>query len=200
MFCPQCGTETHESLKFCKQCGTNLRRVQNAIGRGGSGLKLEADLELAALDMEREERSHKRKRLPEEKRLEEIKAGVITTSVGFAFMVFLYFLFDAISRIVGPDVAPILRAIPLAGLIPFMVGLGIIFNGLFISKRIVELKGRQETRDERQPSLFVVPNTPPVSRLTEGSQTPASDFSVTEPTTTKLREPVEAKASRDTGK
>ena len=37
MFCPNCGTETREPLKFCKQCGVNLRREQGVLGKGGAG-------------------------------------------------------------------------------------------------------------------------------------------------------------------
>jgi hypothetical protein len=204
MFCPQCGTETHEPIKFCKQCGTNLRRVMGVMGKGGAGFKAAEtdDWNRAALEEWREEKAARKKKTPEEKRFEEIKAGVITGSVGLGVFIFLNVLFPAIARIVPDDVAPIIRAIPFAGLIPLLIGLGIIFNGLFISKRIVELKRRQEQGDQPMPlrdqqmPLFNVPNTSPVARLAESSQSPVSDFSVTEPTTTKLREPVPS--ARDT--
>jgi len=193
MFCPQCGTETNEPIKFCKQCGTNLRRVMGVMGKGGAGFKTSepVDWEKAELEERREKRVARNKKTPEEKRFEEIKAGVITSSVGLGVMIFLGFLFAAISQTVNDDAAWILRAIPFVGVIPFLIGLGIIFNGLFISKRIVELKRRQEQRDQPMP-LFTVPNTSPVSRLAESSQSPVSDFSIAEPTTTKLREPVPA--------
>jgi hypothetical protein len=78
-----------------------------------------------------------------------------------------------------------------------MIGMGIIFNGLFVSKRIVELK-RQQGPQGQQAQLFSAPETSPVARLVEPSQSPVSDFSVTETTTTKLREPVAAPSPRDT--
>ena len=197
MFCPQCGNETHEPIKFCKQCGTNLRRVMGVMGKGGAGFKTTEpdDWNRAAIEEWREEKAARKKKTPEEKRFEEIKAGVITSSVGLGVMIFLGLLFAAISQTVDNDTAWILRAIPFVGVIPFLIGLGIIFNGLFISKRIVELKRRQEQRDQPMP-LFTVPNTSPVSRLAESSQSPVSDFSIAEPTTTKLREPVPS--ARDT--
>lgn len=199
MFCPQCGTETNEPIKFCKQCGTNLRRVMGVMGKGGAGFKTSesVDWNRIAIEEYREEKAARERKTPEEKRFEEIKAGVITGSVGLGVMIFLGLLFGAISQTVNPDVAWILRAIPFVGVIPFLIGLGIIFNGLFISKRIVELKHRQEQRDQPMP-LFNAPNTSPVARLTESSQPPVSDFSIVEPTTTKLREPVSASAPRET--
>jgi hypothetical protein len=122
---------------------------------------------------------------------------VITSCVGLGLMIFLNVLFDAIANATHGPGADILRSLWAAGLIPFMVGLGVLFNGLFVSKRVVELKRRQELTDQ-QPPLFSAPNTSPVARLAEPSQSPISDFSVTETTTTKLREPVSAPSPRDT--
>src|SRR6266511_3991800 len=141
----------------------------------------------------------RKKKTPEEKRLEEIKAGVITSSVGFGLMVFLSLLFDAIASTVDGPASNILRTLLVVGLIPFMIGLGVLFNGLFVSKRIVEVKRQQEQKDQQSP-LFSAPDTldtSPVARLVEPSQSPISDFSVTETSTTKLREPVAAPSPRD---
>lgn len=189
MFCPQCGTETHEQLKFCKQCGTNLRRVQGVLGKGGAGFKTNeaVDGHRLALEEYQEEREHKRKKSPEEKRLNEIKGGVITACVGLGVTIFLFLLFSAIANTAPEPERDILRAIPFAGLIPLLIGLGIVFNGLFISKRIVELKRRQE-QAEQPPRLFPVAETSPVQRLAEPGQQSISDFSIVEPTTTKLGE------------
>ena len=79
MFCPQCGTESLQQLKFCKKCGTNLRRVQGVLGNGGAAYaanQIGDEWEREALEEDRE----RRKRSPEEKRLNEIKSGVITRS------------------------------------------------------------------------------------------------------------------------
>lgn len=189
MFCPQCGTETHEQLKFCKQCGTNLRRVLGVLGKGGAGFKANeaVDWNRVALEDYQEEREHKRKKSPEERRLNEIKGGVITACVGFGVTVFLFLLFSGIANAAPEPERDILRAIPFAGLIPLLIGLGIIFNGLFISKRIVALKQRQE-QAEQPPRLFPIAATSPVQRLADAGQQPISDFSIAEPTTTKLGE------------
>ncbi len=196
MYCPSCGIEASEQTKYCTKCGVNLRRVKGVLGKGGAGVREENDWQRATLEDWKAEREKRRKKTPEEKRLNEIKAGVITSSVGFALMIFLSFLFDAIaSTIDGPE-SNILRSLWVVGLVPFMVGLGILFNGLFVSKRIVDLKRQQERKDQQSP-LFSAPETSPVARLVEPAQAPISDFSVTETTTTKLREPVAAPSPRD---
>jgi hypothetical protein len=197
IYCPSCGTEASDQTKYCTKCGVNLRRVKGALGKGGAGAKKGDDWELWWVEERRSRNEARKKKTPEEKRLEEIKAGVITSSVGFGLMVFLSLLFSAIaSTIEGPG-GNILRSLWAVGLIPFMIGLGIIFNGLFVSKRIVELKRQQERQCQLAP-LFSTPETSPVAQLVEPSQSPISDFSVTEITTTKLREPVAAPSPRDT--
>jgi hypothetical protein len=197
MYCPSCGTEASDQTKYCTKCGVNLRRVKGVLGKGGASVRDGDDWGRATLEDWKAEREERRKKTPEEKRLNEIKGGVITSSVGLGVMIFLSLLFDAIaSTTVGPA-SNILRSLWVAGLIPFMVGLGILFNGLFVSKRIVDLRRRQEPKDRQSP-LFSAPETSPVARLVEPSQSPISDFSVTEPTTTKLREPVAAPSPRDT--
>jgi zinc-ribbon domain len=199
MYCPSCGTEVSDQTKYCTKCGVNLRRVKGVLGKGGAGVKRGDDWEPFWLEERKARNEARKKKTPEVKRLEEIKAGVITSSVGFGLMVFLSLLFNAIaSTIEGPG-GNILRSLWAVGLIPFLIGLGILFNGLFVSKRIVELKRQQEQKDQQSP-LFSAPNTldtSPVARLVEPSQPPISDFSVTETTTTKLREPVAAPSPRD---
>jgi len=197
MYCPSCGIEASDQTKYCTKCGVNLRRVKGVLGKGGAVVKQGDDLEQFLLGERKARGEARKKKTPEEKRLEELKAGVITSSVGFGLMVFLNLLFDAIaSTIEGPE-GNILRSLWAVGLIPFMIGLGIIFNGLFVSKRIVELKRQQELKDRQSP-LFSAQNTSPIARLVEPSQSPISDFSVTETTTTKLREPVADPSPRDT--
>ena len=199
MFCPSCGNETREPLKFCKQCGVNLRRIQGVMGKGGAGAKSDSPANWAqvALEEYREERE-RRKKTPEEKRLNEIKAGVITASAGLGGMIFLSFLFEAIANTMGPDpAANILRSLWAVGLVPFLVGLGMTFNGLVVSKKLVELK-RQEERSAPQPLFSAVPGTSPIPQLPGVAQSPIGDYSITEPTTTKLREPVPVSSPRDT--
>jgi len=204
MYCPSCGTESGDQTKYCTKCGVNLRRVKGVLGKGGAGSWEGKDgppawLEArnAKIEEMKKRRDERRKKTPEEKRLDEIKGGVITSSVGMGLMFFLNVLFDAIANAAHGPGADILRSLWAVGVIPFMVGMGVLFNGLFVSKRVVELKRRQELADQQTP-LFSVPSTSPVARLAEPSQSPISDFSVTETTTTKLRDPGSAPSPRDT--
>jgi hypothetical protein len=92
-----------------------------------------------------------RKRLnptPEEKRLTEIKEGVLTIFTGVGAMIFLYFFFEAVAKRAGEG-ADIVRSLYWLGIVLVLVGAGMIFNGLFISQRLLKPK-EQET----QPPLF----------------------------------------------
>jgi hypothetical protein len=171
--------------------------VRGVLGKGGANVRKGDDWEPFWLEERKARNEARKKKTPEEKRLEEVKAGVITSSVGFGLMIFLSLLFDAIASTVGGPASNILRTLWVVGLIPFMIGLGVLFNGLFISKKIVEVKRQQEQKAQQSP-LFSAPNTSPVARLVEPSQSPISDFSITETTTTKLREPVSVPSPRDT--
>jgi hypothetical protein len=170
--------------------------LKGVLGKGGAGIREADSVEKFASGTGNLDRKSLRKKSPEEKRFNEIKGGVITTSVGLGLMLFLHELFEAIANTVQGPASEILRSLWAVGLIPLLVGLGILFNGFFIGRRIVELKRRQE-REEPQPPLFSAPNTSPVARLAEPSQSPISDFSIAEPTTTKLREPMAAPSPRD---
>lgn len=185
MFCPSCGTESTGEIKYCTKCGVNLRRIKGVMGKG------------ATLDRDRadwvgwvEELAGKRKKSPEEKRLDEIKTGVIVSCAGLGGIVFLAFLFEAIANTASGPEANILRAIPAAGLIPLLVGLGMIINGVIIGKRIVQVRQEEARANQRPQPLFVTPDTAPVAQLPEGAQSSVADFSVAEPTTRSLREPV----------
>lgn len=201
MFCPNCGTETREAIKFCKKCGTNLKRVQGVMSKGGAGSSANqsADWNQWWIEEHQEKREQNKKKLPEEKRLEEIKTGVITASVGLAISIFLNLFFEAIASASGGPEAIILQRIWAVGLLPLFIGLAIIFNGLFISKRIVDLK-KQSQMDIPQPLFASVPNTSPVAQLNEAEPSQLADYSITEPTTTRLREPVPVSSPRDTNR
>jgi hypothetical protein len=195
MFCPNCGTQIYEPLKFCKQCGTNLRKVQGALDQSSGGGFDWNKTWVAEILMSEEERERQKGITPEIKRLNEIKGGVITTLVGVGAMVFLRIFLSAVAANEPPDDAEILRNVWLAGLVPFLIGLGLIFNGLFISKRIVELHKQQQMQAPPPPPPLGAPDT---GQIAEPAAPPLSGFSVTEPTTTRLQEPVPARSPRDT--
>lgn len=189
MFCPQCGTNQGDDLKFCKSCGANLSAVRQAVTAPEPQTKTEWTNTWVRYQREMEmlKQERKNRESPEEKRITEIKAGVITSCAGIGLMVFLYFLMHGI--IAGGQVpfgaAQILGSIWIAGLIPFLVGIAILINGVFVSKKLVELKKLQEKETERR--LASVRDTsdelsPPADWHESGSHRP----SVTEHTTRQL--------------
>ena len=134
MFCPGCAIQLTDDTKFCKNCGANLRGVREAMTMRGEQFDWSKTW-VADMFMSQEERERRRGITPEHKRNNEIKGGVITTLAGLGAMIFLYYLLGAVANNEpNPGDAEIIRRVWLAGLVPFLVGIGILFNGLFLSK------------------------------------------------------------------
>ena len=154
MLCPRCGSNQSDEVKFCKSCGANLQAVRDVLAGRDPGNKFEwgdtwvAEMfrsgqanELRKLEMER--------RLgitPEVKRYNEIKAGVITSSVGVGVAIFLFVFMQGLVNVVGVEAQQILPYLWVAGVIPFVVGLALIINGLVVSKKMVEVQERAMRR------------------------------------------------------
>ena len=203
-----------EELTFCKECGANLYAVRQVVDRPHYRLvtRLHNWLSLNEKSTKSltgtgpgwlrrfqssEETVRRQQALeiahgltPEVKRYNEIKGGIITGSVGVALMIFLYVFMQGI--IIGGkvpnDTAEILSRIWVAGVIPVFVGLALIFNGVFISKKALA-------------SSKLAPNS--TSEL-NGDETPAlrsantaefqpANFSVTENTTRHLNQKEESR-------
>lgn len=192
MFCPRCGSNQSEDLKFCKVCGANLYAVRQAVETRDTGDKFDwSKTWVAEMFMSGEQseirRAEMERRLgitPEVKRYNEIKAGVITASVGIAVSIFLYFLMQGIilSGGVPPSEAEIVSRVWIAGVIPLFVGLALIVNGLFVSKRQAEIARRARGSD----LLDREENPQAVSPADNPGFIP-SGFSVTEHTTKHLK-------------
>ena len=199
MICPRCSSNQSDDIKFCTSCGANLQAVREAL-EAPDGKKFDwsntwvAEMfmsgqanELRKLKMER--------RLgitPEVKRYNEIKAGVIVSSVGIGVMVFLFVFMQAIAR-QSPDAdAEILRHVWISGFIPFMVGLALIINGLFVSKKMVQVM----ERGQKGTNTLDEGTAPRGLRPAETNEfIPANMSSVTDQTTRHL-ENVERKVNR----
>ncbi len=187
MFCPKCGNEANAEVKFCRKCGANLQGVQEAMtGRGSKPIDWDKTWVKEML-LSQEERERRQGKTPEVKRMEEIKGGVITASVGIGVMIFLYNLLGAVAASEGGKDALILENVWLCGLVPFFVGLALIFNGLVVSKRIVKLK-QQQLDELREAQARTLP-TANTNQLPEVETPHSSPYSVTERTTYHLQQP-----------
>lgn len=154
MVCPRCASNQSDDIKFCTFCGANLQAVRDVLDAPEAARKFDwgdtwvAEMfrsgeaaERAKLEMER--------RLgitPEVKRYNEIKTGVILCSVGVGLAIFLFVFMQGIVGKVDPEAAEIITRIWIAGVIPFMIGLAFILNGIVVSKRIVEAMEREQNR------------------------------------------------------
>ena len=202
MFCPNCGSTQSDDLKFCKSCGANLASVRTALLSRESSEKFDwSKTWVAEMLMSGEEsvrRAAEIERLqgitPEVKRRREIKAGVITASSGIALMVVLSVLMEGIiiSGRISDLAAEILSRIWIVGLIPLLVGLALIINGMFVSK-----KNEKPNVHQTEPGTGELNSTASVDFLppAETNQLRAGvPFSVTDETTQHLKEPIERKA------
>ena len=191
MLCPRCSSNQLDGIKFCTACGANLEAVREVLERQESGKKFDwsdtwvAEMFMSgkAAEMRKLELERRMGITPEIKRYNEIKAGVIVSSVGIGLSIFLHVFMKGIAGNAGAEEAEILTRIWVVGIIPFMVGLALIINGLVVSKRIVEAMEREQ---RRTPELDEVP-TPRGLRPGDPSEfIPAGIGSVTEQTTRHL--------------
>lgn len=192
MFCPGCGIQITEEIKFCKNCGANLRGVREAMMARGEQFDWSKTW-VAEMFMTEEERERRRGVTPEQKRNNELRAGVITTAAGVGAMIFLYFFLGTVARVEGGREAEIISRVWLAGVVPFLIGLALLFNGIFLRRRELQSHERESRALSEQTPL---PNQIPAkttSQLLMDAETNAAsraDFSVTEDTTAHLPEKV----------
>src|SRR5438128_7895807 len=140
MFCPSCGSEERQASQYCRACGTDLRPVRVSIERPdsitASAVSAREEIGRAVAEKIREvEDSRDLKRVaedvlpqiekflesPEEKRLRRVRAGVVVaaTGVGAGLLILLM-------SINAHDLIPFISL----GVITFLIGLGMIINGL----------------------------------------------------------------------
>ena len=193
MFCPRCGSNQSEELRFCKGCGANLFAVRQVVDTRETGEKFDwsktwvAEMFLSAEENKKRKEELERERgiTPEVKRYNEIKAGVITCCVGLALAIFLNVFMEGIilGEKTSHDAAAILSRLWVAGVIPFFVGIALIINGLFVSSKLVEL-----ARRAGQPGATVLDGGTEARSLrpADTNEFIPSNFSVTEETTKHL--------------
>jgi hypothetical protein len=151
MYCPSCGSEERQLSKFCRACGTDLRVVRNSLEHPDaitqSAVSAREHIGMAVADKIRQMSSAKdlekvaedilppfEKFLesPEEKRLRRIRAGVITAAIGLGATIITFLM--AMDK---GDIFPFMTP----PLVTFLVGLGIIINGMMFTVPRKKLPG-----------------------------------------------------------
>ena len=151
MYCPSCGSEERQLSQFCRACGTDLRIVRNSLEHPDaitqSAISAREHIGMAVADKIRQMSSAKdlekvaeevlsqfEKFLesPEEKRLRRIRAGVITAAIGLGATI-VVFLMALDKMTIFPFVTP--------ALITFLVGLGLVVNGMLFTVPRKKLPG-----------------------------------------------------------
>ncbi|HEY0761949.1 MAG TPA: zinc ribbon domain-containing protein [Pyrinomonadaceae bacterium] len=151
MYCPSCGSEERQLSQFCRACGTDLRIVRNSLENPDavtqSAISAREHIGMAVADKIRQMSTakelervaedvlpHFEKFLesPEEKRLRRIRAGIVTSAIGLGATIVVFIMaMDKVDLI--PFIAP--------ALVTFLVGLGVILNGLLFTVPRKELPG-----------------------------------------------------------
>jgi hypothetical protein len=201
MFCPGCGFQANDDLKFCRQCGANLHGVRDAMSSRSNGDKFDwSKTWWAEMIYSPEELDRRRGVTPEEKRLtveknrlNEIKGGVITGLSGVGVMISFYFFFGAVAEQAGNG-ADIIRNLWLLGIVPTLIGAGLLFNGFFISRRLVKLN--EQLLQTAPPRTLTALSAKTTDRLVFDAPT-SGGAGVTEDTTAHLTEPVAAPMRRE---
>jgi hypothetical protein len=161
MYCPTCGSEERQISQYCRACGTDLRVVRRGLEQPdsitASAVSAREQISRAMAEKIREmEGSRELKQVaedvlpqiekflesPEEKRLRRVRAGVITAAsgLGAALVIFLMSL-------QAHDLIPFIAL----GLIGFLVGLGLVINGLVFTVPRKTLADRsEEARSQRE--------------------------------------------------
>jgi hypothetical protein len=197
MICPRCASNQHDNVKFCTFCGANLEAVREVLAVKDADKKFDWSETWVAEMFRSGEVAEQRKRemerrlgiTPEVKRYNEIKAGVIVSSVGVAVAIFLHIFMQGIAQSVPPNEAEILTRIWVAGFIPFFVGLALIINGVVVSKKQAEIMEREIRRLNNQEGTTPELNAgqaPRSLRPAETNEFIPTPFSVTDQTTRHL--------------
>jgi hypothetical protein len=148
MYCPTCGSEERQPSQFCRACGTDMRAVRLTLERPddvtASAVSAREQIGMAiaekireaegARDLERVAEDvlpHIEKFLesPEERRLRRARAGVVTTFTGLGVGILLLLLLLVSNR---EAAVLVIGGLGLA-VVTFLIGLGLIFNGMFFT-------------------------------------------------------------------
>lgn len=203
MFCPGCGAEDNQSNQFCRVCGSDLRVVRTAllrpdsvtasasaareeIGRAFADRIRSADrkVDLSAVAEEVLPQIEKFLESPEERRLRRMRQGSVTAAIGLGTTVAV--IGAAILFRLSQDNIALVQIFSILGVITFFIGLGLMINGIFLSRTTRHLPDAEFGNDGLNSRGHKA--APPTSDLKLQEAKPESFISVTEPTTRHLEE------------
>jgi len=196
MNCPRCAVRQTDDVKYCTSCGANLQAIRDVLAGREPEKEFNWDESwLAAMfrsgEINEQRKLEMERRLgitPEVKRYNEIKAGVITSAAGIGVAIFLFIFMQGVAANAGGNAPEILTRLWVAGMIPFMVGLALIINGLVVSKKQAEIMEREIRRAKGLPEQ-PAEDQPPQPRTLAPADTNEfipTHFSVTDQTTRHL--------------
>ena len=192
MFCPGCGVKEERPVQFCRTCGADLRAVRTSLEQpdlitaSAIAAREEIGRAVAAMIKETDELKELEDVLPavekflespQERRLRRVREGVITAAAGLgAALVFLLLSLakhDAVF-LVG------------VGLVAFLVGLGLIINGLAFT--VPKQNALEHSPDEQPQNMLYrsASSTGGTQRNLPPEQPAIQPASVTEQTTRHL--------------
>lgn len=199
MYCPTCGSEERQLSQYCRACGTDLRSVRISLERPdtitASAVSAREQISTALADKIRQmESSHDLKRVaedvlpqlekflesPEEKRLRRVRTGVVTAAVGLGATLVIF-----LASLEAHDLIPFIAL----GLIAFLIGLGILINGLVFTiprKTVADRSAEAQAQKELDTRIRNSVIAQPVTNELDSSSYPAVRSSVTEHTTHHL--------------
>lgn len=200
MFCPNCALEDHNQSQFCRACGTELHIVRNTLERNdvitNSAVTAREEIGRAIAARISEMRSSRDLRrlaedilpqvekfleTPEERRMRNLRGGVVTAAVGLGAILSFFLL---ISLIRDHDMKVLSLFGAGGGTVILLVGLGLIINARWFTV----------LPKVTSPTIGTVKKQILADRISTGSiqqeppaQTPSKIASVTEGTTRELR-------------
>jgi hypothetical protein len=150
MVCPRCASNQSDNVKFCTFCGANLEAVREVMALKETDKKADWWTDMFQSDEKAEERKLEMERrqgiTPEVKRYNEIKGGVIASSVGIGLASFLHIFMQGVAIGLPAPEAQIVIRLWVVGAIPFFIGLALILNGLIVSKKQAAIIERERRR------------------------------------------------------
>jgi hypothetical protein len=174
MYCPDCGSEERQMSQYCRACGTDLRPVRASLERPdsitASAATAREDIGRAVAEKIREvEDAEDLKRVaedvlpqiekflesPEERRLRRMRAGVITASSGLGAGIGALVLLTFTHK---DDVAMLITMVLGLAFITFLIGLGLVFNGVRFTRPRKGLK--DSSLDAQSQNLLDVASAP----------------------------------------